>query len=262
VDSLKHLQEYGRTHPISALSQDTGALSSAVRELANNEAMKSQLSYFSQSVKEMTSLAKAYNFNFPVFDSGLFDSLLFKYISSDFRSSYYADDFDFSSEIVSESESAHENYEYFEIDPVIDAEIVHELKRGGDLSRLSFKARQYLDKWWPIMLVVLDLMAHFITFDQYYEQKMATAKSANEIKAVVKSMPIEHREMLEGQSVVIRESVILREKPDTQSKELGRMKMGTRLDVESVRGSWVYVSVDINGEDMKGWVYQQYTLKL
>lgn len=40
------------------------------------------------------------------------------------------------------------------------------------------------------------------------------------------------------------------------------MPLGTRLEVKAELGFWIQVSVDMNGDDLEGWVYAPYTLKL
>ncbi|TFB39803.1 SH3 domain-containing protein [Pseudomonas sp. F01002] len=60
----------------------------------------------------------------------------------------------------------------------------------------------------------------------------------------------------------LRDTLILRAGPNKRSEELGRTKLGTRLEVKAERGSWIHVSVELNGDELEGWVYAQYTLKL
>jgi hypothetical protein len=262
LDYLKRIGDFSRTLPVHKLALENEKLAAILNFSANNDAMKNMLDVFSHSSKEMTALKRAYRVSFPVFDTGVLDSLLFKYMSSHLSSTLTTERLvELQREVVTEK-GTDADFVFNDIEPAMEAEIIEEIERGGDYSSLSTRAKQYLLKWWPTVLLIIDLMAHFITFDQYYEEKIAESKSAGEIKMIVNEIPREHRDMLEGQRIVIKENVILRSSPDTKSKELGRMKMGTRIDVESAKGFWVHVTVEVNGEDIKGWVYAPFTLKL
>jgi hypothetical protein len=267
ASKLKQLAEYGRTNPSIKLPYEPSELAARFDSLANHYAIKRTMSGFADVGKALAHFAKMYSFLAPPagemawFESHV-NSALFKYLSSNLGGSLKPENFVELEGAATISTTATAEAFVIEAAPSLEAEIVEQLERGAGLSDLSDKARQYLIKWWPYFKAVIDFFVYFITFQQYYEAQISEAKSPAELRAIVGSMPAEHKEFMEGERIVIRDSLILRAGPNKQSEELGRMKLGTRLEVKAERGSWIQVSVELNGDELEGWVYGPYTLKL
>lgn len=267
ASKLTQLAEYGRANPSIKLPYDPAELAARFDSLANHDAIKRTMGGFVDAGKALARYAKIYSsLALPVGEMASLDShvnsALFKYLSSNLGGSLNPANFIELEGAATISINASAEAYVVDAAPTLEAEIVQELERGGGLSDLSEKAKQYLFKWWPYFIAILEFMTIVMTFEQFYEAKISEAKSPADIRTIVSSIPAEHRELMEGARVVIRESVILRAGPNKKTEELGRMKMGTRLEVKAEHGFWIHVSVEQSGDDIEGWVYAPYTLKL
>lgn len=263
VKKLMQLADFGRNIPSIKLPYDPAELVGRWNLTANHDAINKALSSLAETGKALARFSKIYSFLMPTSEMAWLDthmnSLLFKYMSSNAVDALDSGKFVGLEGIASVSINASEAAV---ISPTIEAEIVGELEQGGELSDLSDKAKEYFLAWWPYFKLFLEIMAMLITFQQFYETKISAAKSPAELRTIVKNMPVEHRELFEGERVVIGDSVILRAGPGKKTAVLARMDLGTRLVVKAERGSWIHVVADVEGDDLEGWVYSKYTLKL
>lgn len=152
-----------------------------------------------------------------------------------------------------------------DVQPELEKEIVEVIKRGGSLSELSKEAQRYLSIFWVFFWDSLQKVLNTIALITIITASQSTTEGAStskEVRAAVKSFPTEHRELLAGYSAVTSDHVIIRAKPDKNSAELGRVKIGTW--VENLGGdtdAWTHVTVDIGGEDVEGWISRRYLLE-
>jgi hypothetical protein len=143
-----------------------------------------------------------------------------------------------------------------------EEEIVGFLSDGGEPSSLPNQAYSYLRVCLTYLhrmaKVILTVVAIWQAYD-FLEEKLQGASSATEVREVIRELPSEQRNLLYSYRVVIRDRVILRDGPGTHYADVGRLQLGTPLEVLEVQERWVKVSVDLFGEDTEGWVYRSLT---
>lgn len=148
----------------------------------------------------------------------------------------------------------------------LEKEIVEAIERGANLTELTGEAYKYfsvfLTFFWDKLqkfLNVIALAALLTTFQNATE----TSKNPEEIRDTVNSLSAEQRTLLKGYSIVTADEVILRAKPNKNSDQLARLGKG--VWVENLKGDmsvWIHVRADVDGEDIEGWIYQRYLVRL
>lgn len=148
----------------------------------------------------------------------------------------------------------------------LEREIVEVIENGASLTELSVDAYRYLSVFltffWDKLQKFLNVIALAALITTSYNATEAS-KTPEEIRATVKSLTREQRALLKGYSVVTADEVILRVKPNKNSDELARLQKGEW--VENIGGdtsSWIRVKADVDGEDVDGWIYRSYLVKL
>ncbi|WP_282358283.1 SH3 domain-containing protein [Pseudomonas sp. PS01303] len=148
----------------------------------------------------------------------------------------------------------------------LEKEIVEVIENGASLTELSVDAYRYLSVFltffWDKLQKFLNVIALAALITTSYSATEAS-KTPEEIRATVKSLTSEQRALLKGYSVVTADEVILRATPNKNSDELARLPKGEW--VENIHGdtsSWIKVKADVDGEDVEGWIYRSYLVKL
>jgi len=148
--------------------------------------------------------------------------------------------------------------------PELEREIVEVINGGGDFSSLSNEAKKYFAIFWTLLWDILNkaaIVGGVIALTLLAQEKLEGANTSIEIRQVVKSIPEQRREFLSGNSVVTGNDVIIRAKADKGSSELGRLKIGTWVEnLGREENNWIYVSIDIGGESVKGWIARRYLI--
>ena len=152
------------------------------------------------------------------------------------------------------------------IQPELEKEIVEVIKRGGNISELSKEAYKYFSVFWAFFWDTLQKVLNSIALMALITTLQSTTEASRtpkEVRHTVKSFSPEQRMFLVGNSVVTGDEVILRTEPNKKSAELGRLIKGTW--VENLKGdtsAWVHVRAVIDGEDVEGWIYRSYLVRL
>ncbi|MEW5713881.1 SH3 domain-containing protein [Pseudomonas sp. SB113] len=150
------------------------------------------------------------------------------------------------------------------VEPKLEAEIVEVLQAGRSFSELSNEALAYLEVVWAWLWGFLNKAAIIITLVTGFIALAAlnTAATPKDVRDTVSSIPAETRVLLEGNSAVIGDHVIVRAGPDKRSEELARLKIGTL--VENLGGdtdSWTRVQVEVGEKEITGWIARRYLLE-
>lgn len=148
----------------------------------------------------------------------------------------------------------------------LEKEIVEVIERGANLSELSIEAYRYLSVFltffWDKLQKFLNIIA-LAALIATFQNTIEASKTSEEIHATVEALSLEQRTLLKGYSVVTAEEVILRAKPNKNSDELTRLRKGAW--VENLKGdtsAWIHVRADVDGEDIEGWIYRSYLVRL
>lgn len=78
--------------------------------------------------------------------------------------------------------------------------------------------------------------------------------SAQQVRDVIKGLPSEHRALLTSYRVVIREQAILRAGPGSGADEIGRLRLGDRVEALEEQDGRIKVVIDVDGEEVEGWL--------
>jgi len=148
----------------------------------------------------------------------------------------------------------------------LEKEIVEVIENGASLTELSVDAYRYLSVFltffWDKLQKFLNVIALAALITTSYSATEAS-KTPEEIRATVKSLTSEQRALLKGYSVVTADEVILRAKPNKNSDELARLPKGEWVEnIDGDTSSWIRVKADVDGEDVDGWIYRSYLVKL
>ncbi|MGY2330598.1 hypothetical protein ACW9I4_24580 [Pseudomonas sp. SDT2931_S440] len=148
----------------------------------------------------------------------------------------------------------------------LEVEILELLKREGNITELSREAYKYLsaflDFFWDKLQKSLNLIAAATLIITYYNST-ETLSTSKDIRNTVSYYHPEVRKTLSGNSIITGSSVILREKPNKTSKELGRLGRGVWVEnIEGDFSDWIRVRADIGGNEVEGWVYRNYLIIL
>lgn len=148
----------------------------------------------------------------------------------------------------------------------LEREIVGLIRRDGNVSELSKEAFTYLSLFWAFFWDTLQKVLNAIAIMALITTCQSTTEistSSKEIRATIKSFSPEQRLFLTGYSVITGDNVIIRSKPDRNSAELGRLFKGSWVEnLGGDRSAWIHVRADIEGEDIEGWIYRSYLVKL
>ncbi|MNF37530.1 hypothetical protein D3C84_184540 [compost metagenome] len=149
-------------------------------------------------------------------------------------------------------------------EPALENEIVTSLEAGSRVSDLSSKAQEYLVKYWKWMVTILVFTYYAIDVCQkieWVDSKLSGVTDSSQVHQVVKELPHEYKDLLSEHRFIIREGAILRCEPDKRSRELGRLKLGTRVEVLSAdHDRWIHVIVEVCEEETEGWLYRPNTI--
>lgn len=153
-----------------------------------------------------------------------------------------------------------------DIQPELEREIVGLIQRGGSVSELSKEAFTYLSLFWAFFWDTLQKILNAIALMALitaYQSTTEISTSSKEVRATIKSLSPEQTLFLTGNSVITGDDVILRSKPNKNSAELGRLFKGSWVEnLGGDRSAWIHVRADIDGEDIEGWIYRSYLVKL
>lgn len=149
-----------------------------------------------------------------------------------------------------------------ELPEVVESEVVDFLSRGGQLKQLSNQAYSHLVTVWTVLKWLANTFVLLVAVAQayeYLEKKLEGATSAQQVQDVIKGLPSEYRALLTSYRVVIREQAVLRAGPGSGAEEIGRLRLGERVEVLEERDGWIKVSVDMADEETEGWLSRSRT---
>lgn len=144
-----------------------------------------------------------------------------------------------------------------ELPEVVQSEVVDFLSRGGQLKQLSKQAYSHLVTVWTVLKWLASTFVFLVAVAQayeYLEKKLEGVTSAQQVQDVIKGLPSEHRMLLMSYRVVFREQAVLRVGPGSGAREIGRLRLGDRVEVLEERDGWIKVSVNVEGEETEGWL--------
>ncbi|ATB65863.1 SH3 domain-containing protein [Pseudomonas mosselii] len=246
VLNAQKLSAYG------GLLQDFAAMNEGARLYSEN------ISKFLTPAESLKKFAESYAGVMEQYKS----SLLYGYLARGDESANSAIEELRSENLVTYPELSEENVQ--EIKPELEKEIVQVLNSGGSIKELSKEALQYfsvfLGRLWKALekLSVLVTLSTLITASTSIEN----AGTPQQAREVVRSFSPAQREALNGQSVVIGEDVILRERPDKRSRVVARLRAKTWVEnLGSDSNSWTHVSVDVEGQCLEGWIHRRFLLE-
>ncbi|MFK3906671.1 SH3 domain-containing protein [Pseudomonas monteilii] len=147
-------------------------------------------------------------------------------------------------------------------DPDLEVQIVDAIVNGRGIESLPKSAGEYLREYLIFLMFLLEAFVLLVDVPQsveYLASKLDGVKEAKEIRQVVSEIPDEHRARLSNYRVLTRDRVMLRSGPDKLSADLGRLQIGTPMEVLAESGGWVNVYVEVFGEIREGWVYRGFT---
>ncbi len=144
-------------------------------------------------------------------------------------------------------------------DSEMEGEIVSVLAKGGDTSALPKPALAYLREYYLLLFHIMELFVLLVAVPQaleYLNGKLVGADQPETVRQVISDLPEHQRELLSGYRILTRDRVILRSAPDKQSDDLGRLPLGTPVEVLDTSGAWIKVEVELFGETREGWVFR------
>ncbi|VVN31198.1 hypothetical protein PS683_04891 [Pseudomonas fluorescens] len=147
-------------------------------------------------------------------------------------------------------------------DSEMEGEILSVLTKGGDANTLPKPALAYLREYYLLLFHIMELFVLFIAIPQaleYLNGKLVGADQPEAVRQAISDLPESQRELLSSYRVLTRDRVILRSAPDKQSDDLGRLTLGTPVEVLDASGAWIKVEVELFGEAREGWVYRGFT---
>ena len=151
-----------------------------------------------------------------------------------------------------------------DIDQSIQAEIQKELAENSDYNSLSKRAQLLLSYIYHkyFLPIILGLLTG-IMWQQ--AQKVQISLQEKETPAEIKSytrkpIPGINKNLLKGYRVVTGADVHLRKDPSMKSDIITTLPLGQLLEVlDKSNRSWIFVKVEIEGEEFVGWVSRRYT---
>lgn len=145
---------------------------------------------------------------------------------------------------------------------VAEEEVVDLLSRGGELTQLSKQAYAHLVTVWTVLKWLANVFVYVVAVAQayeYVENKLEGATSAQQVQDVIKELPSEYRALLTSYRIVFRQQAVLRAGPGSGADEIGRLRLGDRVEVLEERDGWIRVSVDLDDEETEGWLSRSRT---
>ena len=150
-----------------------------------------------------------------------------------------------------------------DIDQSIQAEIQKELAGNRDYNRLSKRAQlslSYIYHKYFLPIILGSLTAIIMQVAQKVQISLEKKETPAEIKSYVrKSIPEINKNLLKGYRVASSD-VHLRKGPSMKSDIITTLPLGQLLEVlDKSNRSWIFVKVEIEGEEFVGWVSRRYT---
>lgn len=147
------------------------------------------------------------------------------------------------------------------VDSALEGEIVSLLSSGGT-EALPKAALSYLREYFRYLVRTMEFLVLIVAVAQAYEYlegKLDGVRNPEEVRTVISALPDDQRVLLSSYRVLTRDRVILRSSPDKHSDDLGRLQIGTPVEVLDETDAWVKVAVEVFGEAKEGWVYLGFT---
>lgn len=151
---------------------------------------------------------------------------------------------------------------YASPDPAHEQAMIEALERDEPIDSWSESARVTLAGTLKWILLLTKCFIAMITLAQAVEwlgEKVDEFMTPAQMRGIASILPEQFRWALTTHRLVVRRDVRIRHAPSTKSAIVGFTTLGTVVDVLDEKEGWIQIEVEMDGEEVSGWIYKGYT---
>lgn len=151
---------------------------------------------------------------------------------------------------------------YASPNPAHEQAMIEALERDEPIESWSESARVTLARTLKWVLLLTKYFIAVVTLAQAVEwlgEKVDAFMTPAQMRGIASILPEQFRWALTTHRLVIRRDVRIRHTPSTKSAIVGFTTLGSVVDVLDEKEGWIQIEVEMDGEEVSGWIYKGYT---